>query len=293
MALSKSRSILLFLCCLSLFSIGGSSAFAMRHFGDVPLPPPRPQGIDPPVKNADKSIETNSGKVIEQPAEKNADQNTDQGTAKSGALLPPAESANDNEAMRTELLAKGNMIADAIPAIAGAGQCGIAAPVLFKAVVLSGGKKVDIVPPATLRASLASTVADWVREDLEPAFATDGDRLTSIEGTGGYECRDRNRIAGGKLSEHAIGNALDMRELVTAKGLHISVIPDSSDEPKIRAFRDVMKTSACTRFMTVLGPGADIFHVAHLHVDLEARHSGAHLCQWDMQFMAKAAAPTH
>lgn len=293
MPLSKSRSMLLFLCCLSLFSIGGSSAFAMRRFGDVPLPPPRPQGIDPPIKNADKSIETNSGKIIEQPTEKHADQNTDQGTAKSGALLPPAESANDNVEKRTALLAKGDMIADSLPAIAGTGQCGIAAPVLLKAVVLSSGAKVTIVPPATLRASLAATVAEWVRDDLEPALVADGDKLTSIEGTGGYECRDRNRLASGKLSEHAIGNALDMRELVTAKGLHISVIPDTSDDPGIQTFRAAMKKSACTRFMTVLGPGADIFHAAHLHVDLEARHSGAHLCQWDMQFMAKAAVPTH
>ncbi len=201
----------------------------MRRFADVPLPPPRPQDLNPPVKNADKSIETNSGKVIEQPTEKNADQNTDQGTAKSGALLPPAESANDNEAKRTELLAKGDMVADTLPAIAGAGACGIAAPVLLKAVVLSGGAKVTIVPPATLRASLASAVADWVREDLEPALAADGDRLTSIEGTGGYECRDRNRLASGKLSEHAIGNALDMHVFVTAKGKHIAVAADADD----------------------------------------------------------------
>jgi hypothetical protein len=293
MPLSNSRSMLLFLCCLSLFSIGGSSAFAMRRFGDVPLPPPRPQGIDPPVKNADKSIETNSGKVIEQPTEKKADQNTDQGTAKSGALLPPAESATDNVEKRTALLAKGDMVADTIPAIAGAGACGIAAPVLLKAVILSDGKKVTIVPPATLRASLASAVADWVREDLEPAFATDGDRLTSIEGTGGYECRDRNRLASGKLSEHAIGNALDMHVFVTAKGKHIPIAADADDTADADAFRALAKKTACVRFMTVLGPGSDSFHAEHLHVDLEARHSGAHLCQWDMPLMAKVAAPAH
>ncbi|HEY1735953.1 MAG TPA: extensin family protein [Methylovirgula sp.] len=302
----------------------------MRRFADVPLPPPRPLDLDGPIKNADKATETDNGRIIvrepavQEPAknadksteqdvdqpgsegaeknaaattdkepQKNAAETSDHGAANSGKPLPPAESANDNEKMRSNLLAKNTMIADVLPAIAGAGACGIAAPVLFKGIVLPDGKKVEIVPPATLRASLAAAVADWVREDLEPALVAQDDKLASIDGTGGYECRDRNRLSSGKLSEHAIGNAMDMRELVTAKGRHLSVIPDTADDPKVKIFRDVMKTSACTRFMTVLGPGADIFHAAHLHVDLEARHSGAHLCQWDMQFAAKASVPTH
>jgi len=44
-----------------------------------------------------------------------------------------------------------------------------------------------------------------------------------------------------------------------------------------------MKKTACLRFSTVLGPGADLYHEEHLHIDLAARRNGMHLCQWTVQ----------
>jgi hypothetical protein len=263
MLLSKYRLIFLFLSSFSTFVLAPTAPGEARlaGFENPPLPPPRPHDLGPPPPPEEKP-------------------------------LPPAESANDNLALRTKVLASGKILAEGLPAIAGPGGCGIAAPIRLDAVVLKGDAKIAIVPSVTLRASLAAAVADWLRDDLEPAIAAGGDKLARIEGTGAYECRDRNRIAGGKLSEHAIGNALDLRSLVTLKGKHISIPIEPGEPDGNNAFRALMKKTACIRFMTVLGPGADIFHAEHLHVDLEARHSGAHLCQWNLP-LTTVAAPTH
>ena len=51
----------------------------------------------------------------------------------------------------------------------------------------------------------------------------------------------------------------------------------------VQAFFRVMKQTACLRFATVLGPGADADHAQHVHVDLEARRHGTHICQWNLQ----------
>src|SRR5579872_7299503 len=261
MSLSKFKPIYSFLRWFSAVSLALLGLADTGHAFDAPpLPPPRPPDLAAPAPDLKPS--------------------------------PPAESPNDNAMLRGQVLAAGKIVGKSLPSVAGSGGCGIAAPIELDAVVLSGGAKVAIVPPVVLRASLAGAVADWLREDLAPAIAVDGDKLALIEGAGAYECRDRNRLASGKLSEHAIGNALDMHELVTAKGKHISIPVQAGEPDGENMFRALMKKTACTRFMTVLGPGADSFHAEHLHVDLEARHSGAHLCQWNLP-LTTVAAPAH
>jgi hypothetical protein len=197
------------------------------------------------------------------------------------ALQPTGE---DNDAFRAKILADHRVIGEGLAPIIGPGGCGVAAPLRVDAILLPDGTKVVLSPPVTLRASLAAAVADWVRDDLAPAAAAKGDRLAGIEGTGGYECRSRNRVTGAKLSEHATGNALDLQAFVTEHGRHLAVVTSKSDAAgDAQAFFTVMKQTACLRFATVLGPGADSNHAEHVHVDLEARRHGAHICQWNLK----------
>jgi hypothetical protein len=44
-----------------------------------------------------------------------------------------------------------------------------------------------------------------------------------------------------------------------------------------------MRESACHRFTTVLGPGADSHHNNHIHLDILERHRGGRICQWDVR----------
>ena len=51
------------------------------------------------------------------------------------------------------------------------------------------------------------------------------------------------------------------------------------DKPLRTALRD----SACARFATVLGPGADRNHEGHIHLDLIARTHAHKICEWDVR----------
>ena len=44
-----------------------------------------------------------------------------------------------------------------------------------------------------------------------------------------------------------------------------------------------LRDSACHRFTTVLGPGSDGYHEAHIHLDLIERRQGYRMCQWDVR----------
>jgi hypothetical protein len=58
-----------------------------------------------------------------------------------------------------------------------------------------------------------------------------------------------------------------------------------------QAVRQSMRVAACRYFTTVLGPGADGYHTAHVHLDRIARRGGLRLCQWDIGGPTLAAVP--
>jgi hypothetical protein len=181
------------------------------------------------------------------------------------------------------LMASGHIFGQTMASVVGPGGCGIASPVRIDAIILADGARVAISPPAVMDCSLAASLADWVRDDLAPAIASDGDRLVKIDGVGAYECRSRDNIAGAELSEHAKGNAMDLHALVTQSGKTYAVKSSGSAEPAGRsALMALMKSSACKRFTTVLGPGSDSSHAEHLHIDLLERKNGLRLCQWNL-----------
>jgi hypothetical protein len=205
------------------------------------------------------------------------------------APTPPQPTPEDNEDLRAHILASHRIVGAPLPAIADAGGCGIAAPLRVDAVVLADGHQVRLSPPAVIRASLASTLADWLRDDLGQAITDKDDRLAALEGVGGYECRTRDRLVGAAISQHGLGNALDIEAFVTARGKRF-VVGQSSDAGPSQFFMTIAMSTACLRFTTVLGPGADSFHALHLHVDLAWRRSGTRLCQWSVETIAAGRA---
>jgi hypothetical protein len=190
---------------------------------------------------------------------------------------PPLPAAGDEAETCAAVLSGGKMVAEQLPAVQ-AGLCGIERPLLLKAIVVGEKRQIKLEPPVTVRCGLAGTIASWVIEDLMPAVDAAGEPLAALSGVGAYECRGRNGVAGAKLSEHAIGNALDIGGLKLADGRVIDVEQLKDHRPMF----DRMGASACARFATVLGPGADAFHKSHVHVDLQARRNGNRLCQWEL-----------
>jgi hypothetical protein len=145
-------------------------------------------------------------------------------------------------------------------------------------VVLPDKRRVSLKPAATLRCTMASAIADWIRTDMAPLATGLGSVISDLDNFDSYDCRGRNGVAGAQLSEHGRANALDVRALKLANGQSISLI----DRNVPREVRENVLHSVCARFTTVLGPGSDGYHEEHIHLDLMERHNNYKICQWNV-----------
>jgi len=89
------------------------------------------------------------------------------------------------------------------------GGCGGEDLVRLESIILQNGARVPVKPAAIVRCPLAKALADWIRDDMAALVARVG-VLREIDIAGSYECRDRNRVSGERLSEHARANAIDV-----------------------------------------------------------------------------------
>ena len=166
-----------------------------------------------------------------------------------------------------------------LPRLIGPGDCGSRDMVELDAVLLPDHGRVEIKPAAVLRCAMAETFAAWVRDEASAHITKFGASLHGVEIYGSYECRGRNGVPDAKLSEHGKGNAIDVRALILADGRHIELADTAIAKPLLEELRD----SACHRFTTVLGPGADSHHNGHIHFDILDRNHGYRICQWDVR----------
>ncbi|HWM82606.1 MAG TPA: extensin family protein [Pseudolabrys sp.] len=167
-------------------------------------------------------------------------------------------------------------LVEPLPRLIGPGACGGSDMVRMHALFLGDNSRVTINPPLQLRCRMAESFANFVRDDLAAVFRGRG--LRRIAGTGSYECRGRNRIAGAKVSEHGKGNAIDIHSLQFADGS--ALVP--TDLLADKDLRETLRTAACRRFTTVLGPGSDGYHEEHVHLDLAERRNDYRMCQWNV-----------
>ncbi len=149
----------------------------------------------------------------------------------------------------------------------GPGICGLTHP--FKVTALAGGSVV-LNATQTLDCPMIAALDRWVREVVQPAAnARFGEPVVRINSMGSYSCRGINNMSGANLSEHAFGNAIDIGGFVLASGRELNIMRgfNGADEQE-RAFLHEAHAGACSYFTTVLGPGYNIFHYNHFHVDL-------------------------
>src|SRR5207247_2132243 len=106
-----------------------------------------------------------------------------------------------------------------------------------------------------------------------------GEQVVEIKQLSAYSCRTVNNQAGGNISEHAFGNALDVGVFKLASGREVTVEHGWKGAYEERGFLRQVHAAACERFSTVLGPGADVFHYNHFHLDLARRTSGRSVCR--------------
>jgi len=227
----------------------------------VPLPKPRP--AEAPV--ADRQTPGETGKA-EKPAEAAAPE------AEARPAEPPPPSAC------RVALDDSIAIAPSVPDIKGPGACGGPDMVHLEAVILPDKTRVPLKPGGTMRCTMATAIADWIRTDMAPLAAGLGSRVSELDNFDSFDCRGRNRVVGAKMSEHGRANALDVRGLQLANGQTIAL----TDRATPREQREKVLLSLCARFSTVLGPGSDGYHEDHIHLDLAERRGNYKICQWDV-----------
>jgi len=167
----------------------------------------------------------------------------------------------------------------AMPRLIGPGACGGRDMVQLDAVLLADRTRIEVKPAPVLRCELAEQLAAWIRDEAAPRLAATGAALRSVDNYDDFECRGRNRVFWAKLSEHGKGNAVDIRSLTLADGRVIGL----TDTTVAKDLRTGLRESACQRFTTVLGPGSDGHHEAHIHLDLAERRHGTHVCEWNVR----------
>jgi hypothetical protein len=147
------------------------------------------------------------------------------------------------------------------------GNCRISAP-----VTLASAGDITLMQKALLDCATAAALASWLQETVAPKAVTMlGAKLTAIRVLDAYDCRPVNNIPGGNLSEHARGKAIDIGAF--RLGDRWITVGAKDLTPADQAFLDIVRSSACGPFTTVLGPGSDEFHSNHFHLDLASRQT--------------------
>jgi hypothetical protein len=110
--------------------------------------------------------------------------------------------------------------------------------------------------------------AFWSRHVVQPA-ARDllGSPAVRIEHYGTYACRNVYGRAGGRRSEHAFANAIDVAGFRTASGAQVTVARDFRRQDARGQFLRRVRTGACPWFRAVLSPDYNAAHRDHLHLD--------------------------
>lgn len=156
----------------------------------------------------------------------------------------------------------------ALAPIDGDGPCGVGEPVR-----LSAADGIALDPPATVDCTAARALSVWLRRGPVATFARQGAAVRGIVVVDAYSCRNRNRAASGKLSEHAFGRAIDIAGFELRDGRTVTVRDGWGAEDWAGPLRRI-HDAGCGAFATVLGPEANALHVDHLHLDMAVRRSG-------------------
>ena len=95
-----------------------------------------------------------------------------------------------------------------------------------------------------------------------------GQGVARVIDSGSYACRNINHRVGGRRSEHATANAIDVSAFVLADGTRITVAQDWRGGSVKAAFLRDVRTGACRFFDVVLGPDFNDQHRDHFHLDM-------------------------
>lgn len=122
--------------------------------------------------------------------------------------------------------------------------------------------------PVLINCATASHLLRFERDVVQPAAQRHfGQSLVRIRHFGGFACRGRADGAR-QLSEHALGNAIDIAGFDLGDGTQITVGRHWNDPGPHGAFLKEVARGACKVFHLVLTPRTDALHRSHFHLDV-------------------------
>lgn len=132
---------------------------------------------------------------------------------------------------------------------------------------LSSGASLAPAGPL-MTCGLALTYALWERQVAAPAAQIAfGQPLARVEHLGTYACRTVYGREGGRPSNHATANALDVSGFRLEDGRRITIASDFRDENAEGGFLRAVRDGACKLFGSTLSPDYNAAHADHLHLD--------------------------
>jgi hypothetical protein len=149
------------------------------------------------------------------------------------------------------------------------GACTLENPVAIASLPSPSGR-IDLPARPVFNCRFARQFTEWAGDVVAPIISAHlGSNLASLSTGPGFECRGRNGDTSGKISQHGHGNAVDIDVISLADKRRIAVGQEKPG-PEARALKAI-RMSGCGYFTTVLGPGSNEAHAAHLHFDLAVR----------------------
>jgi hypothetical protein len=140
--------------------------------------------------------------------------------------------------------------------------CGIDQAVKLK------GLAIPLNRPLLLACPTAVSLADFEAQVVIPAAqATLGHAVSTVTSAGSYDCRAQRGDHPERLSEHALGKAIDITGFTMADGTRITVLQNWSGKDAKAEFLHQVASGACKMFSVVLTPKSNRLHRDHLHLD--------------------------
>lgn len=176
------------------------------------------------------------------------------------AAAPPGSTVG-GPSCAGELAAKGAVF-EAVPDRDGPNGCRLADAVRMTR------SSVALDQPVQFNCATALHLLRFETDVLQPAAQRHfGKQLTRVRHFGGYACRARADNAR-RLSEHALGNAIDIAGFDLADGTQITVARHWGEAGPRGAFLQDVARGACSIFHLVLTPRTDAQHRSHFHLDI-------------------------
>jgi hypothetical protein len=176
----------------------------------------------------------------------------------------PASSAAGRQCITA--LRRSNLRFESRGDVSGSGSCGI------QNAVLVSRTSFEFDRSTLIGCALAHRMAQFERAVIQPLAQRHlRQRVVRVEVAAGYACRVVR--GSGRISQHALGNAIDISGFTLADGSTVSIGRDyRASDAKGRFLREVAQR-ACSNFAVVLTPDSDADHALHFHFDIgPSRH---------------------